>query len=321
LIHPFSEKRTVTHEEQRGEFWKPCPGTSDDYICCDYQVLTPVAGCGMYCRYCILQAYFENQGQVIFTNYDDLEHEITEKMADKKAVIRIGTGEFADSLFLDNKINISNRIAKTLEPYPNIIVEFKTKSKNIGNLKNIKEKYKVIIGFSLNTPAMIELHEKGTSSLKERLESARKCEEMGFWVAFHFDPMFHYPAWKKEYEQVIDSLFSAIKDPDHIAWISMGGFRSMPSLKKELQKKGEHLPLFSGELVLGEDKKLRYFRSIRVSFYRHMRQWIESYWNNACLYLCMESEEIWRDSGLLPRIPEGLPRYLDSRAERLLGLT
>ena len=50
-----------------GEFLKPCPGTRG-YICCGYQILQVGRGCPLDCSYCILQAYFEAQHQVVFIN-------------------------------------------------------------------------------------------------------------------------------------------------------------------------------------------------------------------------------------------------------------
>ena len=183
-----ADRKAIVQLQNKGEFWKPCPGTKG-YICCGYQILTPSTGCGMYCKYCILQAYFPYQCQVLFQNFDDLEKEVRTKLSNRSEVVRFGTGEFGDSLYSEHKTGVARKIAELLEPYPNVIVEFKTKSTNIEPLKAIRKPQKVIIGFSLNTPAMIERMESGTAPLEQRLETAAKCIEMGFYVAFHFDPM------------------------------------------------------------------------------------------------------------------------------------
>jgi hypothetical protein len=33
----------------------------------------------------------------------------------------------------------------------------------------------------------------------------------------------------------------------------------------------------------------------------------------------MESAEVWRDAGMMARIPQGLPAYLDRQAERMVA--
>jgi spore photoproduct lyase len=302
----------------RGEFWKPCPGTCGEYLCCGYQVLTPQRGCGMYCRYCILQVYFGRHCRELFRNYAELEEEVGRKMASWKGVVRFGTGEFTDSLFAEDKFGLSRRIAATLEPYGNAVVEFKTKSVNIGGLNAIKRPGRVVIGFSVNTPHMIDLYEKDTALLQERLNAAAQCEKMGFYVAFHFDPMFYYEGWEGGYRDVVRAIYAHVKDKEKVAWCSLGGFRTNPLLKKHLRTTNGHLPLFSGEMIVGNDGKLRYFRPIRQAFYAVMQDEFENHDPNVTLYLCMESRELWEGSGMMKRIPEGLVRYLDKRAEEII---
>jgi spore photoproduct lyase len=316
------DRSAIVHEVHKGDFWKPCPGTTKGYFCCGYQILTPLTGCGMYCRYCILQAYLENQCQIVFDNFSDLESEVRDKLSRCSGVVRFGTGEFGDSLFLENELHLSRKIAELLAPYPNVLVEFKTKSTNVDSLAAVQNPRNVVVGFSMNTPRMISTFEQGTALLEDRLAAAKRCLDMGFWVAFHFDPIFLYPEWKQEYRSVVARVFDAVSDTSRIAWWSLGGFRSSPALKALLRKTGEHLPLFAmGELVQGEDGKIRYYRPIRVEFYSMFREEIDRCDHAIPLYLCMESPEVWNEAGMMTRIPRGLATYLDERAEKMLGIT
>lgn len=316
----IKERNRIVSQRNNGRFWKPCPGTGEGYYCCGYQIITPLTGCGMYCSYCVLQEYYDYQYQVLYDNFDDLTKEVRQGIEEWNGVIRFGTGEFCDSLYLEEKLGLSLKIAELLEPYSNILVEFKTKSATIGPLKDISKPEKVVVGFSMNTPHAIEWFEKGTASLKERLEAARQCEEMGFWIAFHFDPMIWYPNWREEYQFVVESIFTTIQNPARIAWWSLGGFRTVPTLKKRLRGYGRHLPLFSGEMILGRDKKYRYFRPIRAEFYSTVQNTVEEYYPDTTLYLCMESRDVWDEAGMVKRIPNGLIKYLDERAESMLGM-
>jgi spore photoproduct lyase len=320
MIHNIDPQRlTLKTAVHKGEFWKPCPGTSDDYLCCGYQILTPLTGCGMYCSYCILQVYFDHQHQTCYQNFDDLEDEVHRKMEKHTCgVVRFGTGEFGDSLYQENRLGLSKKIAAVLGRYDNVLVEFKTKSVNVSTLGQIKNPHKVVIGFSLNTEKMVEQLEKGTAPVKKRLEAAALCEEMGFSVAFHFDPMVWYDGWDSEYRNVVSMIYHYIKDPQNIAWCSMGGFRTMPSLKNELRKHSAHLPLFAGEMILGADGKLRYPRPLRVEFYKTMDEQFRKYQDDAPLYMCMESQEVWEECGMYGRIPNGLTHFLDERAVSIL---
>ncbi len=313
-------RKSVQNDAWKGDFWKPCPGTTEGYLCCGYQIISPIFGCGMYCAYCILQVYFDDHHQVVHGNFDDLVAELRSRLEKWKGVVRLGSGEFADSLYLEPEYGVSRKLAEVLSVYPNALIEFKTKSRNARYLKGIPRPDKVVLGFSLNSERVIEQFEHDTASLDERLDMAKWAEENGFWVAYHFDPMLYYPGWEVEYREVAQRAVGALRDPGRIAWWSMGGFRSTPDLKTHLRDKGVHLPLFSGEMVLGKDRKYRYVRPIRVEFYSAVREELDAIAPGTTLYLCMESPEIWCDSGMVSRIPQGLPSYLDRRAEQMLGL-
>ena len=315
----MQDRTSIRTDTFKGEFLKPCPGTTAGYLCCDYQIITPARGCGMYCRYCVLQTYFDDHRQVVYTNMDDCKAELEKKMALKSGVVRFGTGEFADSLFLEDQYPVARTIAAMLKPYNNAVVEFKTKSVTIKNLGEIEDPSKVIIGFSINTPAMIATLEKNTAPLLDRIHAAQKCCDMGFHIAFHNDPIVWYPEWKVDYELLIDTIFSIIKTPKKIAWWSMGGFRTTPDLKRRLMSTNNHLPLFCGEMIMGQDGKLRYFSPIRTDFYKTIQNRVQTYFPNAPLYLCMESEEVWKASGMINQIPNGLPHFLDTRAQEILS--
>ncbi len=323
---PYLKDSTECHNradlvfsQHKGEFWKPCPGTTGGYLCCGYQIITPMTGCAMYCRYCILQIYFDHECRVAFDNLDDMQREIHDKISRRRGVIRFGTGEFADSLHAEERTGLAVSVAEMLEPYAQAVVEFKTKSAVTAPLAKIRSPGKVIIAFSLNTPRMIELMEHDTAPLKERFKAAGRCITMGFNVAFHFDPIFLYEGWEHEYRNVVDMIYSTVSDVKRIAWCSLGGFRSNPALKNYLKERCRHLPLFSGEMITGADGKLRYFRPLRVLIYRVMRDAFYLHQPDAPIYLCMESPEVWAESGMIDRIPHGLPAYLDERAEALLS--
>jgi spore photoproduct lyase len=316
------QRRVLKTAVRKGEFWKPCPGTSGDYLCCGYQILTPMTGCGMYCRYCVLQVYFDHQHQTVFENFGDLENEVHRKMGECRNIVRIGTGEFTDSLFQETRLGLSKKVAAVFDRYDNVLLEFKTKSVDISTLNRIKNPQKIVIGFSVNTERIVNRLEKGTAPIIERLKVARRCVDMGFNVAFHFDPIVWYRGWEDEYSRTVSMIYDHINNINKIAWCSMGGFRCMPSLKSELRRLGADLPLFAGEMILGADGKLRYPRPLRVDFYRVMDAQFKKHHPDAPLYLCMESREVWEECGMYGRIAgyeiDPLTSFLDDRAKVIL---
>ncbi|MFN4132616.1 MAG: hypothetical protein ACK4GE_06020, partial [Caldimicrobium sp.] len=115
----------------KGNFIKACPGTKN-YICCGYQIFHIGEGCPLDCSYCILQLYLNSPGLKIWGNlieigFEELKNFLKLRKQQKK-VVRIGTGEFTDSLALENITHISERLIHFWEEEdPFGILELKTK--------------------------------------------------------------------------------------------------------------------------------------------------------------------------------------------------
>jgi spore photoproduct lyase len=309
-------KRVLFLTRNKGSFLKKCPGTKS-YICCGYQILHIGTYCTMDCAYCVLQTYFHPPVLQYFVNQERLFQELDDIIRSKKPPFhRIGTGEFTDSLIWEPWTQLS----KTLVPYfaqqDRVVLELKTKSTAIGNLKNLKHNRKTIVAWSLNTPSMIRSEERGTASARARLMAAGQCEAWGYPLAFHFDPLILYEGWEADYRRLVRGLFSSVS-PQSVAWISLGSFRFMPSLKPIIQRRFKKSKIVYGEFVPGLDGKMRYFKPLRIELYRKMAAWIRELAPDVTLYFCMEDEEVWqRALGFVPEDRGGVARMLDESAER-----
>jgi len=298
----------------KGRFIKPCPGTRF-YTCCGYQTLHLGSQCSIGCTYCILQAYFPSSNLRLFANLNDMMQQLDAHLRDSpNPVHRIGTGEFTDSLLLDPLTRHSEFLVPFFADQPNAVLELKTKTAQIGLLEKLEHRGHTIVAWSLNPPEVIAREEAGAAPLKERLEAARRCQEWGYRLAFHFDPLLVYPDWERGYGEVVDQLFSAV-EPSTVAWVSLGALRFMPSLKPIIRKRYPASNLLTEEFIPGLDGKLRYFRDLRVKIFRHLGSLLNGGNQNLCVYLCMESEDIWREAlGFTPAERGGLGAMLDRRA-------
>lgn len=312
-------KNILLLTRNKGAFLKKCPGTSC-YTCCDYQILHIGTFCTMDCSYCILQAYFHPPVLQYFVNHEALLEELDAAFSDD-AVLRIGTGEFTDSLIWEAWTDLSDLLVHKFSKQYNSILELKTKTVAIDKLLDYDHNRKTIISWSLNTPRIIKSEERRTTSLISRLKAAQKCEEKGYALAFHFDPIVIYENCEAEYKAVIDLIFQHVS-PENIAYISIGTFRYIPDIYKIIQKRFPHSTLPYGEFVTGLDGKMRYFKPIRIRMYRefidHMRKKAPSVF----LYFCMEDEEIWHKCmGFHPDQYGGLGKMLDDRVVDICELS
>lgn len=323
-VDRFSEDRKIETGKAleivkfKGRFVKACPGTRF-YNCCGYQILNFGNQCSLGCSYCILQAYFPNSNLRLFANIDEMMEELGEHLLNSpKAVHRIGTGEFTDSLLLDHLTRLSELLVPFFAKQANAVLELKTKTAQVDLLEKLDHGGRTIVAWSLNPSEVIDREEGAASSLRERLEAARRCQEWGYRLAFHFDPLLAYPKWREGYGEVVKRLFSAV-DPDGVAWISLGTLRFMPSLKAAIRQNHPRTTILNEEFIPGLDGKLRYFRDLRVEMYTHLKNLLLEVGQDLCIYLCMESNDVWRETfGFDPIEKGGLPAILDKQALEIL---
>jgi spore photoproduct lyase len=311
-------KEVLFLTKNRGAFLKSCPGTRH-YTCCDYLILNIGTYCSMDCSYCIMQSYFHPPVLQFYVNHEELNQEL-ERCFSHNSVYRIGTGEFTDSLIWEFWTDMSTRLIPRFSNQSHAVLELKTKTNAIENLKGLVHKRKTIVSWSLNTDEVIAGEERSTASLSARLRAAAKCESWGYPLGFHFDPMLIYDGCEKDYQQVVAQLFDHVS-ADNIVWISLGTFRFMPPLKAIVQQRFPKSKIVYGEFISGLDGKMRYFKPLRIELYRKMASWIREYGPDIDIYFCMEDDEVWRKAlGFVPEERGGLPRILDESAIRHCGL-
>lgn len=288
-----SGKKRLFLTRHKGEFLKKCPGSAGQ-VCCNYFVINFASNCPMDCSYCYLQEYLADNPELkVFSNLDDLLTE-TDALLSKhrRFFFRIGTGEITDSLALDPYIGFAREVVPFFAEQSNALLELKTKSDCIEGLLALDPKERVVVSWSMNPQRVIDLDERETASFGERLRAARRCQNAGYRLGFHFDPIVEYPNWERDYEAALDQTFSSV-DWRRIAWLSMGVLRNTPSLKRIIRDRFPQTQLLTGEQVLCADGKLRYFQPLRVNIYRTMLRWIRRAAPTLKVYLCMESKEVW----------------------------
>ena len=302
----------------KGAFIRQCPGTRH-YTCCGYTILHIGTFCNMDCSYCILQSYFHPPLLQYFVNQDEMLAEL-DSLFLKKGVSRIGTGEFTDSLTWELWTGLSSLLVPKFSGQARAVLELKTKTTAIEGLELLTHNRRTIVAWSLNTNEVIRNEERHTASLAARIKAAAKCEAWGYPIAFHFDPLIIYDGCEEDYQEVVNQLFSHIS-VDNIVWISLGGFRFIPSLKPIIQKRFSGSKIIYGEFIRGMDGKMRYFKPLRIDLYRKIVSWIREIAPEVLIYFCMEDDEVWEKSlGFIPSDRGGLPRILDESAAQHCGL-
>ena len=294
----------------QGRFLRFCPGTSR-YHCCGYRIVHIGESCPLFCRYCILQAYFQDNMLKVWANQSDLWQELDRELGSwPHRRFRLGTGEFTDSLALEPLTGYSKDLIQFLSRHPHCCLELKTKTDILSWMEGVQHPDRVLPAWSLNSPEVVAQEERGTASLEERLAAARECARSGFRVCLHFDPVIPYPDWQNGYDTAVDMIFDYLK-PRDIAYMSLGSFRCMPELIRHISTQWPDCRFIYQEYITGLDGKLRLLRPLRVQQLRRIASRLRSHGMDKQIYLCMESEPVWRDVlGYTPSELGGLAEHL-----------
>jgi spore photoproduct lyase len=279
--------------KEKYDFFKKCPCTTG-VINCGYSIMNLGMGCIYDCSYCFLQGYQNIPGIIISYNIEDYlkDDRIVSSTQGFFNYKRIGSGEFTDSLVFDHITNFSTYIINYFRNKKDIYFEFKTKSSNIQNLLNAGGQENIVIAWSVNSNEITKNNEFKTASLKERVESAKKCALEGFSTAFHFDPIIYYENWTQGYKETVDMIFDIVPN-SKIKWISLGTLRMPTTQKIVIENRFPDTEILNGEFLLGHDYKLRYDENLRIEMYKFINHIIQSKKSNANVYLCMETKKIW----------------------------
>ncbi len=306
-------KKCLALSRFKGSFLKKCPGVSPGMVCCNYYVVNLSKNCIYDCSYCFLQDFLENNPmQMAYVNVEDLLRELEEVFArypDRN--FRVGTGELTDSLALDSIVPYTAYLLPFFNQQSNAVLELKTKSDQIANLLNHPDPTNVVVSWSVNPQAVIDLEEKGTPSLAQRFESAKACLDKGYRVGFHFDPIILIPGWEDAYRQLVNILCDSLPIAK-VEWVSLGSFRYRPALKSIIKNRHPETRLFTSEHLPSKDGKFRYLRPLRNHAYETIRNYLKCRAEKLSIYLCMETREIWEGvTGKTPRSDEKLGQFFD----------
>lgn len=288
-------KKSIILLENKGRIFRPCPGTHN-LRCCNYTIINTGVNCPYDCQYCFLQFYLNFYVNILFVDVIEKLQEKENSFSNLKNYIRVGTGEFTDSLVFDNIIPYSLKLMNFFSKYDKVVLELKTKSDNIQNLFNTNHIGNTVVSYSLNPEKIISVIEKGTANLETRLNNLKFLVDFGYKIAFHLDPIINYNECMDDYYELLEKIFALNISEKNIVWISLGTFRYNSKLKPVVSERFTNTKLFTEEFVQCADEKWRYFQPIRIKLYNNIINKIRQKYKKVFIYLCMESPVVWKNT-------------------------
>jgi len=284
-----SKKISFIKVEKEGIGLGRCPVVSPKTRCCNLYTLDAVESCGFDCSYCSIQSFY-NENKIGFDK--NFAQKLKTLKLDPNRYYHIGTGQSSDSLLWGNKEGIMEALFEFASDNPNVILELKSKSKNIKYLLENDVPKNILCTWSLNPTTIIENEEHLSASLDERIGSARALADKGVLVGFHFHPIVVYENYLDEYKEIVDRLTKTF-EPREVVLVSMGTLTFIkPVIKKlrerDFKSKILQMPLVdaSGKFSYPLDTKQEMFKTLYDAF--------EPWHKKVYFYLCMEDHSLWK---------------------------
>jgi spore photoproduct lyase len=266
-----------------------CPVASDKTVCCRLQTIDTVENCVLGCSYCTIQTFYTDR-TVINTN---LREKLNRIEIEPGRYYHFGSGQASDSLALGNHGGILDDVCDFARNHPNVLLELKTKSKNINYFLENTIPPNMVCSWSVNPEVIIRNEEHFTASLEERLAAARSLCDRGIKVGFHFHPMIYYQGWETDYPAIARDMMERFT-PQQVLFLSFGSITLIKPVIQKIRARGIATKTLQMEFVPDPLGKLTYPDLVKIKMYRKIHEAFKSWQNRVYMYLCMEKAEIWK---------------------------
>ncbi len=284
-------KIKLASEDKKDLGFGICPVASPKTRCCNLMTLDVVESCGFDCSYCSIQSFY-NEGKITFDT--SLKEKLEQIKLDKNELYHIGTGQSSDSLMWGNRFDNLEHLVDFARKNPNVMLEFKTKSDNISYFLQQKNLPKnLLFTWSLNPQIIIDKEEHLTASLEDRLSSAKKLQEHGCLVGFHFHPMIYIENWQDEYGAIFEKLLFMF-DPKKVALISFGTLTFIKPIIKLIRQRDFKTKILQIPLI-DANGKFSYPQDIKKEMFKFAYDSFPPWHKEVYFYMCMEDPKLWKE--------------------------
>jgi len=280
----------ISQQESPSKLFGMCPVQSEKTLCCNLRTIDAVKNCGFGCNYCSIQTLYAESGFAVDVNFADKLEAI---QLDPEQPYHIGTGQSSDALMWGNRYGILDALFRFARKWPNIILEFKTKSHNVAHFLDHEVPANILCSWSLNPQRIIHHEEPLTASLEQRLKAARRVADKGIRVAFHFHPMLHYLGWQSDYTALIQSVQDEFSSKE-VALVSFGALTFPKPILRKIREHGVPTRIHQSELIANPEGKLTYPDEIKIALFRHAYAAFTHWHDKVFFYLCMEESRFWK---------------------------
>jgi spore photoproduct lyase len=287
---PYQAKKAkIRTDVQKGSVLGMCPVQSEKTLCCNLRTIDAVKNCGFGCSYCSIQTMYTSDN-ILFD--DNFREKLDAIELDPEKGYHIGTGQSSDALMWGNKNGILDDMFRFARKWPNTVVEFKTKSRNIDHFLRSDVPANVICSWSLNPDVVVQNEEHLTASLSQRLSAARRVSDKGIRLAFHLHPMVYYEGWQGGYSSLIKRVTENF-DHDDVTFVSFGALTFPKPIIRKIRSSGIKTKIHQMPMSPNPEGKMTYPDHIKEALFGHAYRAFSTWHGKVFFYLCMEESKFW----------------------------
>lgn len=165
-------------------------------------------GCMGHCHYCYLQTTMGSKPYVrTYVNVEEILA-TAQQYIDERApeITRFEASCTSDVVGIDHLTHSLKQAIEFFGQSDYGRLRFVTKFHHIDHLLDAKHNGKTRFRFSMNNAYVIKHFEPGTSSLKYRIEAAKKVAQAGYPLGFIIAPLYLHQGWENGYQQLFEHL-------------------------------------------------------------------------------------------------------------------
>ncbi len=237
------------------------------------------------CRYCFLQGMYSSANYVIFVNFEDFDIAIKNTIENNiNSKLTFFSGYDCDSLALENVTGFAKHILSIFREYPQIEIEFRTKSIQNQPFSSLKPMQNVILAYSLMPELMSNSLDNKAPSIAKRIRVISELASKGWKIGLRFDPLIHGENWKELYKQLLENIYKNIS-LDCLHSVSFGTLRFPKRMFKDIFKLYPNEPLFTSPLSLN-NKMISYDIEIEEEMTSYCKNLSLRYINEDQIFKC-----------------------------------
>ena len=286
-------KRTLVLAEHKSAVRQ---STEEGNSCPNYWHFSPYGFCPYGCAYCYLagtQGIRFSPTVKVFLNLPEILAEVDRVARRLGEPTAFYLGKLQDGLALDPLTGHSQQIVPFFAAHPTARLTMLTKSADVDNLLDLDHRGHAILSWTVNPPAIIEMFEKNTPSLKKRIAAMEAAAQAGYPVRAVVMPIIPISGWETIYREFLTDLLSRVR----LQRITLGSICSYPqAMRLTEQKLGRENPI-SAQLDRHRsqvpDGRARFPRELREEVYRHLLRAIRPKDEEVEVGLCLEDPSMF----------------------------